>query len=75
MVGGEPLLDLCYAEDAKADVDMNVVATASGRLAEVQGTGEEATFTRGELDAMIGLALDGIARVVEIQQKALGGSA
>ena len=75
MVGGEPLLDLCYAEDSKADVDMNVVATASGRLAEVQGTGEEATFTREELDAMIGLALDGIGRIVEIQQKVLGGSA
>ena len=73
MVGGEPLLDLCYAEDARADVDMNVVATASGRLAEVQGTGEEATFSREELDSMIGLALVGIEEVSRIQQKVLAG--
>jgi ribonuclease PH len=71
LVDGEPLLDLCYAEDARAAVDMNVVATASGRLAEVQGTGEEATFTREELDSMIGLALSGIDRVARIQEKAL----
>jgi len=75
MVGGKPLLDLCYAEDSKADVDMNVVATASGRLAEVQGTGEESTFSRPELDAMIGLALDGIEQISRIQAKVLGGSA
>ena len=74
IVRGEPLLDLCYAEDSRADVDMNVVATASGRLAEVQGTGEEATFTREELDAMIGLALAGIEEVTRIQEKALGGN-
>jgi ribonuclease PH len=74
IVGGTPLLDLAYEEDARAEVDMNVVATASGRLAEVQGTGEGATFGREQLDAMIGLALRGIAQVVALQEKALANA-
>jgi ribonuclease PH len=71
LVDGVPVLDLPYEEDARASVDMNVVATASGRLAEVQGTGEGATFSRAELDALIGLALGGIAEISAIQEKAL----
>ena len=71
LVGGEALLDLAYEEDSRADVDMNVVATASGRIAEVQGTGESATFSRAELDALVDLALRGIAEVSRIQEEAL----
>ena len=71
LVDGVPLLDLPYEEDARAEVDMNVVATASGRLAEVQGTGEGATFARNDLDALIDLALHGIDEVSRLQQEAL----
>ncbi len=71
LVDGQVLLDLDYDEDSRADVDMNVVATASGRLAEVQGTGESATFSRDELDAMTSLALAGIAELVALQDKVL----
>jgi ribonuclease PH len=74
LVGGVPMLDLAYEEDARAEVDMNVVATASGRIAEVQGTGESATFSRGELDALVDLALRGIAQVSRAQQEALAGA-
>lgn len=75
LVGGVPLLDLAYEEDARAEVDMNVVATASGRLAEVQGTGESATFSRAQLDALVDLALRGIAEVSRIQAEALAAAA
>ena len=71
IVRGVPLLDLTYEEDSRADVDMTVVATASGRLAEVQGTGESATFARGELDALVDLALRGIAQICALQEEAL----
>ncbi|HJO22901.1 MAG: ribonuclease PH [Myxococcota bacterium] len=71
VVDGQVLLDLPYAEDARAAVDMNVVATGSGRFVEVQGTGEEATFSRGELDALTELALEGIAQLTRAQQSAL----
>jgi ribonuclease PH len=72
VVGGRPLLDLCYAEDKDATVDMNVVMTEGGRFIEVQGSGEEATFTAGEMDAMLGLARKGIADLFAAQRKALG---
>ena len=55
-------LDLPYEEDSRAEVDMNVVATDTGTLIEVQGTGEGATFTRSTLDAMLDIALAGIQR-------------
>ena len=71
LLGGQVLLDLPYAEDARADVDMNVVQTASGKLVEVQGTGEEATFDRAQLDAMLDLAAKGIAELTTLQDKAL----
>ena len=70
-VNGRMLLDLDYLEDVGADVDMNVVMTGSGRFIEVQGTGEEATFTRAELDKLLRLAARGIKQLVELQKKAL----
>ena len=70
-VNGHMLLDLDYEEDAAADVDMNVVMTGSGRFIEIQGTGEEATFTRTELDKLLRLASRGIRQLIESQQKAL----
>jgi ribonuclease PH len=71
VVDGEVLLDLAYDEDSRAEVDMNIVATGGGRLAEVQGTGEGATFSRDELDAMITLALRGIQELTRLQENAL----
>ncbi len=74
VVDGQPVLDLPYVEDAGADVDMNVVATGSGRFVEVQGTGEEATFDRGELDGLLDLALGGIRTIAEQQRAAIEGA-
>ena len=74
MVGGRALVDLAYDEDSRAEVDLNLVATGSGRLVEVQATGERATFSPGELEAMNALALRGIARLVELQRAALGSA-
>jgi ribonuclease PH len=71
LVGGHVVLDLPYEEDARAEVDMNVVATGSGRLAEVQGTGEGATFSRDQLEHMTSLALAGIAELTRLQRAAL----
>jgi ribonuclease PH len=74
IVGGAVMLDLPYEEDSRADVDMNVVATGSGRLAEVQGTGEGATFSRDELERMTSLALAGIAELTRLQREALAAA-
>ena len=71
LVDGDVRLDLPYEEDSRADVDMNVVATGTGRLAEIQGTGEEATFSREELDALTDMALAGIATLTKLQRAAL----
>jgi ribonuclease PH len=71
IVRGLPALDLEYVEDQEAEVDMNVVATASGQLVEVQGTGERRGFARKELDALIDLALAGITQMIAAQQQAL----
>ncbi len=68
--GGRPVLDLCYAEDSTADVDLNFVATPGG-IIEIQGTAEGRPFTRAELDAMLELAEQGCARLFEIQRAAL----
>lgn len=73
IVAGQPRLDLCYAEDAAAEVDMNVVCTADGEFVEVQGTGEEATFSRAQLDQLLDLAGVGCANLAELQRKALSG--
>ena len=64
-------LDLCYVEDSRARVDLNVVATASGKIVEVQGTAEGAPVERRDLDAMVDLALAGIARLTETQRELL----
>ena len=71
IVNGEPVLDLCYEEDAGADVDANVVMTGSGRLVEVQGTAEGDPFSRAELDALLDLATAGVERLTSIQREAL----
>jgi ribonuclease PH len=67
IVGGIPLLDLNYEEDSKAEVDMNFVMTSSNRFVEVQGTAEAEPFTVEEMEAMRLLAMDGIAKLFEIQ--------
>jgi len=74
VVGGELMLDLPYEEDARAEVDMNVVATGSGRFIEVQGTGEGGTFSPDELQSLTALALHGIAELSRIQREALAGA-
>jgi ribonuclease PH len=71
IVGDELLLDLCYQEDANAEVDFNVVMTGSGDLVEVQGTAEGRPFSRGQLDAMLDLAATGIAEVNGFQRATL----
>jgi len=74
LLGGEVLLDLPYEEDSRADVDMNVVATGSGDLVEVQGTGEGSVFTRAQLDALTDLALAGISELSQMQAAALAAA-
>ena len=74
IVNGVPVLDLDYIEDSSADVDMNVVMTGSGEFVELQGTGEEATFTRIELDEMLKLAEIGIKQLLLSQRAALSKS-
>ena len=71
IVDGEALLDLCYEEDARAEVDFNVVMTGSGNLVEVQGTAEGEPFSRRQLDQLVDLASTGITQLVEIQRAAL----
>ena len=71
IVEGQPVLDLDYHEDVDASVDMNVVMTGAGRFVEVQGTGEEATFSEEELAALLKLARGGIAELRETQKKCL----
>jgi len=71
---GVPVLDLDYPEDSDCETDMNVVMTGSGGLVEVQGTAEGAPFSRAELDALLGLAENGIARLIELQKAALTGA-
>jgi ribonuclease PH len=65
----EALLDLCYEEDAKADVDCNLVLTEGGDFVEVQGSGEEATFTQAQMDAMLVLARKGVTELCALQQQ------
>jgi ribonuclease PH len=69
VVGGTPMLDLEYAEDANAEVDMNIVMTADGRFIELQGTAEGLAFTREELDALLALGEEGIDEIVAAQRK------
>ena len=73
IVDGEYLLDLCYDEDHRADVDLNVVMTAETKFVEVQGTAERAPFERTTLDSLLDLAAKGIARLLQIQRDILLG--
>lgn len=66
------VLDLNYAEDSKAQVDMNIVMTGKGQFVELQGTGEEATFSREELHQLLETAESGIGQLIELQKEALG---
>lgn len=71
-VGGELLLDLNYAEDSTAEVDMNVIMTGSGKFVEVQGTAEQQAFAKKELDDLLKLATSGIKKLVASQKKLVG---
>ena len=71
IVQGSPLLDLEYIEDVACDTDMNVVMTGAGNFVEVQGTAEGAAFTRTEMDALLGLADQGIRELVAMQKNSL----
>jgi len=71
IVGGVAMLDLPYEEDSRADTDMNVVMTGSGRFVEVQGTAEQEAFAREELDELLDLAALGIAQIHEAQRLVL----
>jgi ribonuclease PH len=75
IVGGAPLLDLCYEEDVRADTDMNVVCTGDGRFVEVQGTAEAEPFDRKELNALLDLAVAGCADLAAAQRAALEATA
>jgi ribonuclease PH len=72
VVKGEVLVDLDYDEDSTADVDLNLVATADGRIIEVQGTAEHQLFDRKTLDAMLDAGLAAIRQLAEAQAKVLG---
>ncbi|MCZ8513306.1 ribonuclease PH [Paenibacillus filicis] len=72
VIQGKAHLDLNYEEDSKAKVDMNVVMTGGGQFVEVQGTGEEAPFSRQELDELLLLAESGIQGMIRMQEQALG---
>ena len=74
IIDGVPMLDLPYVEDVRAETDMNVVVTGSGKFVEVQGTAEGAPFDRAELDALLDLALQGTAELAAIQRQTLGGA-
>ena len=71
IVNGQPLLDLCYTEDVTASVDMNLVMNSAGEFIEVQGSGEEATFTESQLASLLALGKAGIKELLAAQQKAL----
>jgi ribonuclease PH len=71
IVGRQPLLDLCYTEDVAAEVDFNLVMNRAGEFIEIQGTGEESTFTEGELTALLMLGKSGIHELLAAQDAAL----
>jgi ribonuclease PH len=71
VVGGEPIIDLTYEEDSRAEVDMNVVMTGGGRFVEIQATAEQTPFDDAQLDRLLELARRAIAELIEIQKKAL----
>ena len=73
MVDGKVRVDLDYVLDSNADVDMNVVMTSEGSFVEVQGTGEEATYTRDELESLLNAAVEGIGKLHDLQASLLEG--
>jgi ribonuclease PH len=73
VVGGDEMLDLCYEEDSRAEVDFNVVMTSEGKFVEVQGTAEGEPFARDAMDRLVNLARDGIGELFKIQAAALAG--
>jgi len=75
IVDGKILLDLCYEEDSKAEVDMNFVMTGSGKFIEVQGTAESAPFTRRQMERMAEIAQAGIKELMKAQKKVIAGLA
>ncbi len=74
VIDGEPRLDLCYEEDSRADVDMNIVMTRSGKLIEVQGTAEHHPFDRKQLNELVDLAESGLKKIFALQQEILDGA-
>ncbi len=74
IVGGQALLDLCYTEDVSASVDMNLVMNGRGEFIELQGTGEESTFSESELSSMMTLGKSGIQELLQLQKNALAQS-
>lgn len=73
MVDDQPMLDLCYAEDSSAEVDMNIVMTGSGNMVEIQGTAEGSPFSLKNLDVLIKLGKEGIDRLVSVQKDIFSG--
>ena len=71
IIEGTPILDLAYAEDSTADVDMNLVCTGSGKFIEIQGTAEREPFSRDQMDEMLKLGEIGVNKLFEIQRNAL----
>ncbi len=69
VVDGMPMLDLCYAEDSTAEVDMNVVMTGQGKFVEIQGTAEGTPFSREESNQLLDLASDGIGKLIRLQNR------
>ena len=72
VIDGTPILDLAYAEDSEAEVDMNIVCTGAGKFIEIQGTAEREPFTRDQMNEMLGMAEKGINELFQIQRMALG---
>jgi ribonuclease PH len=72
ILGGDPILDLCYDEDSSAEVDMNVVMTGSGRFVELQATAEKTSFDDVQLARLLEMARRGITELFDIQKKAAG---
>jgi ribonuclease PH len=71
IINNEPRLDLCYAEDSAAEVDMNIVMTGSGKIVEIQGTAESEPFSRDMLNSLLSLAEKGVGEIIKIQREIL----
>lgn len=72
LVGGRLLLDLDYREDSQAEIDMNVVMNAKGEFVEIQGTGEQVSFSRARLNEMLDMAEEGVGELLRLQREVLG---